>query len=102
MCAGRRRPRRSTGRIAAIPGQLSQDLPTWSHFEQAAELVDLTTAVDGLRHGPDVGAIFEQVHRYLEAGYDHIHFHQIGPDQDQFLDVWDNEIRAELSADVLV
>src|SRR5690606_34539372 len=24
---------------AAIPGQLSQDLPTWTHFEQAAKLV---------------------------------------------------------------
>ncbi len=24
---------------AAIPGQLSQDLPTWTHFEQATELV---------------------------------------------------------------
>lgn len=82
----------------AIPGQLPQDLPTWTHFEQAAELVDVDTAVDGLVHGPDTDAIVREVREYLDAGYDHVHFHQIGPDQDVFLDAWEREIRDQLTA----
>src|SRR5690242_4541816 len=38
----------------AIPGQLSQDLPTWTHFEQAAQLVDEEKATSSVPCGPDV------------------------------------------------
>ena len=36
---------------AAVPGQLSQDLPTWTHFEQATEIVteDDATTIGPLR-----------------------------------------------------
>lgn len=81
----------------AIPGQLSQDLPTFTHFEQAAELVDVETATDGLVHGPDVDGLVRQAREYLDNGFDHVHFHQIGPDQDAFLDVWEREVRDQLS-----
>ena len=81
----------------AVPGQLSQDLPTFTHFEQAAELVDVETATDGLVHGPDVEGLVRQAKEYLDNGFDHVHFHQIGPDQDAFLDVWEREGRDALA-----
>ncbi len=84
----------------AIPGQLSQDLPTWTHFEQAAELVSVPAAIEGIPCGPDVEAIVSLARQYADAGYDHIYFHQIGPDQDGFLDLWRGELAEELRSAV--
>jgi G6PDH family F420-dependent oxidoreductase len=81
----------------AIPGQLSQDLPTWTHFEQAAQLVDEEKATASVPCGPDVAEqLVDSVREYRKAGYDHLYFHQIGPDQDGFLHYWQNELRAAL------
>lgn len=76
----------------AVPGQLSQDLPTWTHFEQAASLVSRDDAVEGTPHGPDVEAVVEQARTYLDNGFDHVYFHQIGRDQTAFVDVWRSEL----------
>jgi G6PDH family F420-dependent oxidoreductase len=80
-----------------IPGQLSQDLPTWSHFEQAAELVTEDDAVRSVPCGPDVDGVLESVRQFVDAGYDHLYFHQIGPDQDGFLRFWSDRLRPALA-----
>ncbi|MCB1006558.1 MAG: TIGR03557 family F420-dependent LLM class oxidoreductase [Acidimicrobiales bacterium] len=82
---------------AAIPGQLAQDLPTWTHFEQAAELVDEEAAVASIPHGPDADDIVAAVERYVAAGYDHVYLHQIGSDQDALFDLWRSELRDALA-----
>jgi G6PDH family F420-dependent oxidoreductase len=82
---------------AAIPGQLSQDLPTWTHFEQAAELVSADAATSSVPCGPDVEPLLESVRTYRDAGYDHLYFHQIGPDQRGFLDFWTRTLRPALA-----
>jgi G6PDH family F420-dependent oxidoreductase len=83
---------------AAIPGQLSQDLPTWTHFEQASEVVTEDDAIKSVPCGPDlIDAVRDSVQQYVDAGYDHLYFHQIGPDQEGFLDYWHRELRAALS-----
>ena len=76
---------------AGIPGQLAQDLPTWTHFEQAAELVTEDDVAEPVPCGPDVGHVLDSVRQYLDAGYDHLYFHQIGPDQDGFFRFWESE-----------
>lgn len=79
----------------AVPGQLSQDLPTWTHFEQAAELVDEDAAVASVPCGPDIAeAMAKTVREYVTAGYDHLYFHQIGPDQEGFFGFWERELAA--------
>lgn len=75
-----------------ISGQLSQDLPTWTHFEEAAAMVTEDDAVEHVPCGPEVGPIVESVRSYLDAGYDHLYFHQIGPDQEGFLRFWSDEL----------
>ena len=80
-----------------ISGQLSQDLPTWSHFEEAAAMVTEDDAVAHVPCGPDVGPIVESVRSYLDAGYDHLYFHQIGPDQEGFLRFWSDELAPALA-----
>jgi coenzyme F420-dependent glucose-6-phosphate dehydrogenase len=47
--------------------------------------------------GPEVGPILASVRSYLDAGYDHLCFHQIGPDQDGFLRFWADERQPALS-----
>src|SRR3954469_13034269 len=69
---------------AAVSGQLSQDLPTPTHFEQAVELVTADDVAQSVACGPDPGRHFEMIAKYRDAGYDHIAFHQIGPDQEGF------------------
>lgn len=81
----------------AVKGQLSQDLPTWNHFEQAAEMVTEDDAVENTPCGPDVEPVVEQVRQFLDAGFDHLYFHQIGPDQEGFLKFWADELSPALS-----
>jgi coenzyme F420-dependent glucose-6-phosphate dehydrogenase len=83
---------------AGITGQLSQDLPTWSHFEAAAEMISEDDAAKSVNCGPDVGAILESVEEYVKAGYDHLYFHQIGPDQAGFFDFWTSTLQPALNS----
>lgn len=82
---------------ALVPGQLSQDLPTWTHFEQAAALVTTSQLTAKIPCGPDVaGAVADQAGELARMGYDHIYVHQIGPDQAGFLRYWERELRPAL------
>ena len=80
----------------ALPGQLAQDLPTPSHFEQAVQLVRAEDIAAKVPCGPDVGPVLEKLHDFESAGLDHIHVHQIGPDQDGFFEFWEHEVQPKL------
>jgi G6PDH family F420-dependent oxidoreductase len=82
---------------SGVPGQLSQDLPTPAHFEQAASIVTEELATDGVPCGPDPQRYLEAVRSYVEAGFDEVAFTQIGPDQDGFLDFYQRELRGRLA-----
>ncbi|HEX5097323.1 MAG TPA: LLM class flavin-dependent oxidoreductase, partial [Acidimicrobiia bacterium] len=77
---------------AAFPGQLAQELPTWTHFEQVAELVTPEKAAEHIPCGPDIEPLLDSVRKYLDAGYTDIYFHQIGPDQDALFAAWESEL----------
>ena len=79
-----------------IHGQLLQDLPTWTHFEQAAALVSQEEVTKSIPCGPDPAALLARVEEYIEAGYDHLYFHQIGQDQAGFFDHWTSTLRPAL------
>jgi coenzyme F420-dependent glucose-6-phosphate dehydrogenase len=80
----------------AIPGQLSQDLPTWTHFEQATALVRPEDLTKKVLCGPDREAILEKVGEFAANGIDHIYLHQIGPDQDAFFSLWEDGFGDEM------
>jgi coenzyme F420-dependent glucose-6-phosphate dehydrogenase len=82
---------------AGIPGQLTQDLPTWTHFEQAAQLVTEEDATTSVPCGPDVAPVLDSVRQFIDAGYDHLYFHQIGPDQEGFFGFWTKELQPALA-----
>jgi G6PDH family F420-dependent oxidoreductase len=81
---------------AGVSGQLSQDLPTWTHFEAASEPLTVEQVTESVPCGPDVEPVLESVEQFLDAGYDHLYFHQIGPDQDAFFGFWRDELQPAL------
>lgn len=83
---------------AGISGQLPQDLPTWTHFEDVAAMVTEADATKSIPCGPDVAPVLESVRSFLDAGYDHLYFHQIGPDQNGFFEFWAEQLQPALAA----
>jgi G6PDH family F420-dependent oxidoreductase len=79
-----------------LEGQLSQDLPTWTHFKQACALVTPEHVRRAMPCGPDPDRVVDALREYEKAGYDHIHLHQVGPDQDGFLKFWTREVKPRL------
>ncbi len=45
--------------------------------------------------GPHPQSYLENIQRFIDTGYDHVYLHQIGPDQDGFLDFVRREILPE-------
>lgn len=83
---------------AGLSGQLSQDLPTWTHFEQATAPLTEEQVTSSLACGPDIrDELVENVRKYVDAGYDHLYFHQIGSDQEGFFDFWERDLQPALA-----
>src|ERR671914_686390 len=78
-----------------LPGELSQELATPRHFEQAASLVTEEMVADTPPTGPDPQPYLESIRQYEEAGYTEIYMHQIGPDQEGFFRFFGKEILPE-------
>ena len=87
---------RRVWRNTAVPGQLSQDLPTPAHFEQATSRVSAADLADDVVCGNDFDAVVERVDEALSSGVDHLYFHQIGDDQEGFCAVWRDELARRL------
>jgi coenzyme F420-dependent glucose-6-phosphate dehydrogenase len=76
----------------ALPGELSQELPVPAHFEQAVELLSADDLAEIVACGPDPERHAEMIDRFVEAGYDDVYVHQIGPDQEGFFDFYRREV----------
>jgi coenzyme F420-dependent glucose-6-phosphate dehydrogenase len=77
---------------AALRGQVSQELALPSHFEALASTVTDDQIAESVICGPDPEAHRTAVGRYLDAGFDHVYVHQVGPDQTGFIDFYAREI----------
>lgn len=80
---------------AAAPGSLHSDLPTPAHFEDLAKLVKKEDLKD-MALGPDPQEYLEKVQAAIDAGFDHVYLHQIGPDQDGFFNFFEKELAPKL------
>jgi coenzyme F420-dependent glucose-6-phosphate dehydrogenase len=81
---------------AALKGDLGQELALPLHYEQAVETVSADDVAESVVCGPDVARYVEQVEQYVEAGFDHIYFHQVGRDQEGFFGFWRDELAPAL------
>jgi coenzyme F420-dependent glucose-6-phosphate dehydrogenase len=82
--------------IAAVKGELMQELPLPRHFEQATEMVTEDQLKEVVVCGPDVSRYLEAIGTYDDAGYDHVFIHQVGPEQEKGLRFLAEEVLPEL------
>jgi G6PDH family F420-dependent oxidoreductase len=82
---------------AALPGELTQELRTPQHFEQASEMVTADELAEMIPCGSDVGRHVDALKRYIDAGYDHVYIHQVGPDQRSFFRFYAEEVLPALT-----
>jgi G6PDH family F420-dependent oxidoreductase len=85
---------------AAIPGESGQELPNPKHFEQLAEIVTEDMIAKQVVCGPDIERHVEAIQAYVDAGFDHVYVHQIGPDQAGFIDAYARNVLPRFAAKV--
>ncbi len=83
--------------FSGLPGQLNQDLRTVADYEDAVGLVTEAQLAEKIPCGPSKEPILEMATAAVEAGVDHLYFHQIGPDQEGFLAFWQKELQPALA-----
>jgi coenzyme F420-dependent glucose-6-phosphate dehydrogenase len=82
---------------AGLTGDLSQQLPRPRHFEQACQLVDENTVTKQVVCSSDVAPHLEAIGRFVDAGYDHVYIHQVGPDQEGFFRFFETTVLPQLA-----
>jgi len=82
--------------FSALPGNLFVELPTPGLFEQACELVDEAMIGEQIVCGPDAERHAAAFRRFLDAGFDHVYVHQIGPDQEGCIRFYEKEVLRRL------
>jgi G6PDH family F420-dependent oxidoreductase len=96
-----RRTAREWWPTVAIHGEASQELPTPAHFEQLTQSVTEEQVADVVPCGPDAARHLARIAEYVDAGYDHVYIHQIGPDQAGFIKFAEGELLPALKPDTL-
>jgi coenzyme F420-dependent glucose-6-phosphate dehydrogenase len=81
---------------AAIRGELTQELPTPAHFEQAAKMVREEDVAQVIICGPDAERHIAALKEFIDAGYGHVYVHQVGPDQEGFFRFYEQEVLPKL------
>jgi coenzyme F420-dependent glucose-6-phosphate dehydrogenase len=79
-----------------VKGQLNQELATPALIEQATTMVTKEDVTKNIACGPDPERLLQEISKYVDIGYDHIYFHQIGPNQDGFFEFCEKKIMPEL------
>ena len=73
---------------AGIRGEASQELPLPRHFQQLAEGITEDQLAEQVVCGPDIDRHAEALQQFVDAGFDHVYVHQVGPEQAAFIDAY--------------
>ena len=77
---------------ALVEGSASQELPLPNDFEQLAEGGEPDELEEALILGSDVDEYVDELEEYERAGYTHVYVHQVGHDQEGFLNFAKSEL----------
>jgi coenzyme F420-dependent glucose-6-phosphate dehydrogenase len=69
----------------SVPGETGLELAEPQHFEEVAELITADMVAEKVVCGPGTEPILEKIGRFVEAGFDHVFLHQVGPRQEEYL-----------------
>ncbi|MDX6587666.1 MAG: hypothetical protein QOI31_2139 [Solirubrobacterales bacterium] len=78
-------------------GNLPWELPLPSHFREATDWAGEDDVAEEIVCTSEVEPLVEAIKEYVDAGYDHVYFHQVGPDQEGFLALSEREILPALA-----
>lgn len=82
---------------AALKGEVTQELPNPAQFTDLVKIVTEDMVAESISCGPDPAHHLEQIRAYIDAGYDRVYLHQVGPDQRGFLDFAARELLPALA-----
>jgi G6PDH family F420-dependent oxidoreductase len=71
---------------------VNTELPSPYYFEQVSKTVTEDQVAENIPCGPDPRRHIEAIEQYAEAGFDHIYVHQVGKDQEGFIEFYRREI----------
>jgi len=80
----------------ALQGELGNQLPTPTHFEQAVKMLTEQDVAKVITCGPDPARHLEKIRAGIEAGFDHIHVYQVGSDQEGFFRFYERKVLPDL------
>ncbi len=82
--------------IAANKGELNRILPTPAHYEQLATMVTQEDVVEDIPCGPDPEVHIKKIEEQIRKGFDHICIHQIGEQQQRFMEFYREKVLPHL------
>ena len=69
----------------SVPGETGIELAEPQHFEEVAQLISADMVSEKVVCGPETEPILEKIGSFVDAGFDHVFLHQVGPRQEEFL-----------------
>ena len=78
--------------IPAFAGELTRILPTPAHYEQLQTMVTEEDVGSNVVCGPNADRYIEKIQKSADMGFDHICVHQIGDDQQGFIEFMHSEV----------
>ncbi len=91
--------RQEAGRIvrkhwpnAGIGGSLMTDLALPTQFDDVVRLVRPETITEGMPLGPEPQDHLAGIKKFIDAGFDHVYVHQVGPHQREFFSFYADKI----------
>jgi coenzyme F420-dependent glucose-6-phosphate dehydrogenase len=77
---------------AAIPDRLLSKLRVPADFEAVAALVSEEQVAERIVCGADADRHLARITEFVDAGFDHVHVHQVGSDQETFFRFYEDEV----------
>ena len=77
---------------AALDAPLMTDLPLPAHFEKVVELVEPGKITEDVILRPEPRKHIDAINKFVDAGFDHVYVHQIGPGQEQFFQFYTEKV----------
>ena len=88
--------------VSALSGKLHVDLPTPKHFEDVVEAMSKVEIPEDSVYGPKPEPYIKAIQSLQENGFDHIYLHQVGPNQEGFLDFFKGSLLPILDEENLI
>lgn len=87
----------SQWRTNVFESRMLSDLKMPAQFESAGKLVRPDDVRDAVRVSSDIGWHIDTLREFIEMGYSRIYIHQVGPDQERFIEVFGERVLPELA-----